>query len=126
MRTESDRLKQIRRQWDGGLKYRVPADGEAAELHAAVADLLEEVDELENATSSEIDLWDDECDHYEAIQEACTELEAKHTARLAEFGPVVEDLHRQAHGDGSLFTCPEEPCRGLYRLLPTARGRVLA
>lgn len=47
---------------------------------------------------------------------------AQRTALLAD---AVEQLHNAAHGGTALLMCAEPPCRGLYRALPNAQGRVL-
>jgi len=136
MKPDSDRLKQIRRQWNGYVKYRVPRDPEVAELHQAVGDLLDEIDEIQAEIA--------DCGHdpfelaqIEDLEDEVTDLKAEISKledafdeelveKLAGFAPAFEELHRQAHGPGSLYLCPNEPCSGLYRLLPNERGRVLA
>lgn len=136
MKTDSDRLTQIRRLWISNVKYRVPGDPEVAELHQAVGDLLDEIDEIQAEIADcghdpySLDTLGDLEDEVTDLKDELRRLEGAFddeiAGKLAEFAPALEELHRQAHGDGSLFMCPNEPCRGLYRLLPNARGRVLA
>lgn len=85
-----------------------------------MADLLDEIEEHE---------WDVEhvCepdDPYADFDSGVSWQE--HADRMGEFAPAVEELHQQAHGPGSLYLCSAEPCRGLYKLLPNARGQVLS
>lgn len=122
--TTSERLVQIQRVWRADLKYRIPADPQARELHEAVGDLLDEIDDIEDTLGEDFGYDFDgisEEDHVARIKD----LEREHAERIGQFAPVIEDLHRQAHGDTSLFLCPSEPCRGVYRLLPNAQGRIL-
>lgn len=123
----SDRLAQIQRAWRTDLKYRIPADTHGRELHETVADLLDEIEHLGDGEECDCDLDYDndraatEQEHADDIRQ----LEEAHADRLGEFAPALEELHQQAHGTTSLYMCPAEPCRGLYRLLPNARGSVL-
>jgi hypothetical protein len=39
---------------------------------------------------------------------------------------AVEQLYDLVHPGGSLLVCVQEPCRGLHRWVPNARGTVLA
>lgn len=113
-----ERLEQIQRRWNCDLKYRRPADAGTAELHEFVADLLNVIEDH---------AWD--TDHVcepDDPDEELARLEQEHADRMGEFAPAVEDLHRQAHGARSLYMCTAEPCRGLYRFLPNARGQVLS
>lgn len=126
-----ERLEQIQRRWNCDLKYRQPADASAAELHEFVADLLDVIEEHEWDVEHVCEPDDPYADFDSGVSlqehdEEIARLEREHADRMGEFAPAVEELHRQAHGAGSLYMCTAEPCRGLYRFLPNARGRVLS
>lgn len=126
---DNTRLGQIQRRWHCDMKYRRPADPIAAELHEFVGDLLDEIEEHEwdHEHVCEPDVMTVEGDiSWEEHDEELNRLEQEHADRMGELAPAVEALHRQAHGPGSLYMCTAEPCRGLYRLLPNARGVVLS
>jgi hypothetical protein len=124
--TINERLEQIQRRWHCDVKYTRPADPAAVELHEFVADLLDEIENREWAEGDECDcdVYGDlaECEHADEFRR----LEQEHADRMGDLAPAIEELHRQAHGDSSLYMCSAEPCRGLYKLLPNARGQVLA
>lgn len=127
----SDRLEQIQRRWNCDLKYRRPAEPVAAELHEFVADLLDEIEEHEWDVDHVCEPDDPYADLDDGVSqqehdEELARLEREHADRMGTLAPAVEELHRQAHGDSSLYMCSAEPCRRLYKLLPNARGQVLA
>jgi len=126
-----ERLEQIQRRWNCHVKYAQPADPAAAELHEFVANLLDVIEEHEWDTDHVCEPDDPYADLDDGVSwqehaEEMARLEQEHADRMGDLAPAVEDLHRQAHGSGSLYLCSAEPCRGLYKLLPNARGRVLS
>ena len=56
----SIRLDQIQRQWDNHGKYQTHTDPAAAEMHQIIADLLDELDELEDPADHDCNEY---CDH---------------------------------------------------------------
>lgn len=126
----NERVEQIRRQWASGLKYTRHTDPAAVELHEMVTDLLDEIEVLEDgeiACDHDLDLDYDHGDlTYAEHDEELARVEQAHAARIGDLAPAIEQLHNQAHGVGSLYMCSADPCRDLYRMLPNARGVILA
>lgn len=128
-----ERLEQIQRRWACDLRYRRPADPVTAELHEFVVDLLDVIEEREwddkHVCAPDDPYGLDDCndpDHMtqQDWDDEVRNLERQHIEEIGELAPALEELHMQAHGSGSLYLCTAEPCRGLYRLLPNARGQV--